>query len=101
MKYGRSGARKPIARKFFAGWCGVNHYVDAPVPTGGMFLWGHAPVDTRPALARAIAAGVAYVPGDAFTIASDGSRALRLSFATLDEPALRTAAARLRTVLAA
>ena len=33
------------------------------VPTGGMFCWGTARTDTRAALAGAVAAGVAYVPG--------------------------------------
>ncbi len=71
--------------------------VDAPAPDGGMFLWGRAAVDTRAALAGAVAAGVAYVPGDAFTVARDGSHSLRLGFATLEPDRLRVAAARLRT----
>ncbi len=63
-----------------------------------MFLWGRTSVDTRALFASAIAAGVAYVPGDAFSVAIDGSRSLRLSFATLEPEALQAAAARLRTV---
>lgn len=70
--------------------------VDSPAPDGGMFLWGRAAVDTRAALPDAVAAGVAYVPGDAFTVARDGSHALRLGFATLEPDRLRTAAGRLR-----
>ncbi len=73
--------------------------VTTRVPRGGMFCWGSAAVDTRAALPRAIAAGVAYVPGDAFTVARDGRRSVRLSFATLDTAALSVAADRLRTVL--
>ena len=66
------------------------------VPQGGMFCWGTAGVDTRAALPRAIAAGVAYVPGDACTVGRDGRHTLRLSFATLAPADLRTAADRLR-----
>jgi 2-aminoadipate transaminase len=75
--------------------------VDARPPAGGMFCWGTAPVATRPALERAVAEGVAYVPGDAFTVACDGERSLRLSFATLGPDDLTTAAARLRAAFAA
>jgi 2-aminoadipate transaminase len=71
----------------------------APV-RGGMFCWGITRVDTRAAFGRAVAAGVAYVPGDAFTVARDGSHALRLSFATLAPADLVEAAGRLRAVLA-
>jgi 2-aminoadipate transaminase len=70
------------------------------VPPGGMFCWGTTTVDARAALPRSIAAGVAYVPGDAFTVARDGRRSVRLSFATLDAAALTLAADRLRRVLA-
>jgi 2-aminoadipate transaminase len=69
-------------------------------PRGGMFCWGHAPVPTRSALAAAIDAGVAYVPGDACTLARDGRRALRRSFATLEPADLVVAARRLARVLA-
>ncbi len=72
--------------------------VDAPMPGGGMFLWGRTAVDPRSVFAAAIAAGVAYVPGDAFTVDTDGTHRVRLSFATLTPPDLRIAAARLRTV---
>ncbi|MEP6624060.1 MAG: PLP-dependent aminotransferase family protein [Acidimicrobiia bacterium] len=70
--------------------------VDAPVPDGGMFLWGRTGVDTRSAFAAAIDAGVAYVPGDAFAVDADGGHRLRLSFATLTPDELRVAAKRLR-----
>ena len=73
--------------------------VDVRPPEGGMFCWGTAPVATRPALGRAMDAGVAYVPGDAFTVACDGRRSLRLSFATLGPDDLVIAAERLRAVL--
>ena len=72
--------------------CGI---VTTPMPEGGMFLWGRATVDTRAAFERAIEAGVAYVPGDAFTVDRPGSHWLRMSFATLEPEDLRTAARRL------
>jgi 2-aminoadipate transaminase len=75
--------------------------VDTDVPEGGMFCWGTAPVPTRSALTRAVDAGVAYVPGDAFTVARDGERSLRLSFATLEPEQLTIAAARLRAAFGA
>jgi len=75
--------------------------VATQAPRGGMFCWGTVAVDARAALPRAIAAGVAYVPGDAFTVARDGRRSVRLSFATLEPTALAVAADRLRTVLTA
>jgi Transcriptional regulators containing a DNA-bindi ng HTH domain and an aminotransferase domain (MocR family) a nd their eukaryotic orthologs len=77
----------------------LDGFVTTRSPRGGMFCWGTAAVDTRAAFPRAIAAGVAYVPGDAFTVARDGRHSLRLSFATLEPAALAVAADRLRTVL--
>jgi 2-aminoadipate transaminase len=74
--------------------------VDVPLPSGGMFLWGRAAVDTRAAFADAVASGVAYVPGDAFTVDRDGTQYLRMSFATLAEDELRIAADRLRRTFA-
>ncbi len=79
----------------------VSDFVDASVPGGGMFLWGRTAVDTTQALDRAIAAGVAYVPGAAFLVDDRSAHWLRLSFATLDEAALTEAAGRLRSVLSA
>lgn len=79
----------------------LGHRLHAPAPTGGMFLWARAPgVDTRAWLDRAVAEGVAFVPGAAFAATPDGVARLgdrvRLSFATLgpaqlDEAALRLA----------
>lgn len=71
---------------------------DTAMPSGGMFLWGHASRDTQAALATAIGAGVAYVPGAAFSVERDRSHDLRLSYASLALPELRDAAARLREV---
>ena len=52
-------------------------------PEGGLFLWVTLPepIDTKAMLARAIEAGVAYVPGTAFyPIKRDGRTAMRLNF---------------------
>lgn len=52
-------------------------------PEGGLFCWVTLPppFDTKAMLARALDAGVAYVPGTAFyPRKSDGRRALRLNF---------------------
>ena len=80
--------------------------IDLPEPQGGMFLWGRltAPgADTEVLLPRALAAGVAFVPGPAFAVPGgtplrDG---LRLSYATLRPADLDEAARRLAAVLQA
>jgi 2-aminoadipate transaminase len=78
-------------------------------PEGGMFVWARVtgpPVDTTALLDRALAAGVAFVPGRAFAVEdtagpAPGGRAhadhLRLSFATAAPEELREAARRLAT----
>ncbi|UDY34708.1 aminotransferase-like domain-containing protein [Dermatobacter hominis] len=76
---------------------------------GGMFLWMAAldGTDTDALLERAIAAGVAFVPGSAFAVPGpgragpagpDSDSTARLSFATLPEARLEEAAARLASV---
>lgn len=72
--------------------------------TGGMFLWGRvAGIDTSEWLARAVAAGVAFVPGAAFAATPDAVARLRdrirLSFATLAPDQLDEAARRLASSL--
>ena len=69
-------------------------------PSGGMFVWGEFAddIDTQQLLGRAVAGGVAFVPGQAFAVGSDHRRALRLSFVTtpsdqLEEGVRRLAAA--------
>lgn len=57
--------------------------VRVSVPEGGLFLWVTLPepVDTKAMLARALAAGVAYVPGSAFyPRKQDGRASMRLNF---------------------
>ena len=68
------------------------------LPDGGMFLWlrlqGSAPA-ARDLLPRAVEAGVAFVPGEAFHVDGTGADRIRLSFATLTPEELGEAAARL------
>ena len=71
--------------------------VTTPMPEGGMLLWGRAAVDTRAAFERAIDAGVAYIPGDAFSVDRPGTKWLRMSSATLGPEHLTMAARRLDT----
>ena len=78
----------------------VSGFIDAAMPSGGMFLWGCAEVDTTATLDQAITGGVAYVPGDVFTVEDLTHRWLRLSFATLNEERLTEAAARLESAFA-
>jgi 2-aminoadipate transaminase len=66
-------------------------------PRGGMFLWGRFTDGTRPAdlLGRALAEGVAFVPGAEFFTRPGGDDALRLSFATNPPEQLAEAVRRL------
>ncbi len=70
-------------------------------PEGGMFLWGEFAdeVDTAALLPAAIDAGVAYVPGAAFAVRRDLTRALRFCYTTSSPGDLREAVRRLATVL--
>ncbi len=76
--------------------------VRAARPLGGLFLWADAPegTDTTAALARAVDAGVAFVPGSAFSLDEAPSASLRLSFSALDPTGLRLAAERLALAFA-
>jgi 2-aminoadipate transaminase len=80
----------------------VTHFGDRIAferPDGGLFLWLRAldGTDTDALLTRAVEHGVAYVPGVAFAVpgAPDEHTSLRLSYASLDDAALREAASRL------
>jgi 2-aminoadipate transaminase len=68
---------------------------------GGMFLWRHFDgVDADGLLASAIAQRVAFVPGSAFAVDQSWRTYARLSFATLDDATLVSAAATLRELVA-
>ena len=70
-------------------------------PRGGMFFWLRLPpgLDATALLPRAIAAGVAYVPGAPFHAGEADARTLRLSFVTLTPAQLHTAIAALGRVV--
>jgi 2-aminoadipate transaminase len=76
--------------------------VSFDLPDGGMFLWlrlDDAAPAARDLLARAVEAGVAFVPGEAFHVDGSGADRIRLSFATLSPDELGEAAARLARAL--
>ena len=69
-------------------------------PTGGMFVWLHAPgVDTTRWLDRAVELGACFVPGSAFAVATDLSDRARLSFATATAPDIVEGVGRLAAAL--
>ncbi len=71
-------------------------------PEGGMFLWTTIPevADTTKLLAAGVANGVAFVPGNAFSIDQVPDSNARFSYATLSPEQLRTGVSRLQTALA-
>ena len=72
------------------------------LPRGGMFFWLRLPPggDATALLPRAVAAGVAYVPGAPFYAGAPDARTLRLSFVTLAPAELDRAVRALGQVLA-
>ncbi len=70
-------------------------------PGGGMFFWLRLPpgLDATALLPRAVAAGVAYVPGAPFHAGDADARTLRLSFVTLAPAQIEQAVAALGRVL--
>jgi 2-aminoadipate transaminase len=76
--------------------------VTCTTPTGGMFCWLEFPpgVDTTELLPRALAAGVGFVPGAAFAVHADQTRAVRCCFASVDEATLAEAVRRLASCVA-
>jgi 2-aminoadipate transaminase len=71
------------------------------MPQGGMFFWLRLPagLDATVLLPRAVAAGVAYVPGAAFHAGEPDPRSLRLSFVTLSPAGIDRAVAALGRML--
>jgi len=70
-------------------------------PAGGMFFWMTVPahIDTTALLPKAVAAGMAYVPGTSFFPQGGHANTLRLSFVTATPAQIETAVAALGTVL--
>ena len=71
------------------------------VPSGGMFFWVELPEgsDAVALLPRAVALGVAYVPGAAFYAAAPRMNTLRLSFVTVSAPEIERGVALLAQAL--
>jgi 2-aminoadipate transaminase len=70
-------------------------------PAGGMFLWARLPagVDAGELLPRAVARGVAFVPGAAFHAERGDARTLRLSFVTASREQIATGIAALAATI--
>lgn len=90
----RDAMRKALEQHLPAG-CRWN------VPAGGMFFWVELPaaLDATALLARAVDAGVAYVPGAPFFADGGHANTLRLSFVTVPPEAIATGVAALGRVL--
>jgi 2-aminoadipate transaminase len=71
------------------------------VPAGGMFFWVELPptLDATALLPKAVAAGVAYVPGAPFFADGGHSNTLRLSYVTVAPAQIETGVAALGRVL--
>lgn len=71
-------------------------------PAGGMFLWLSGPqgLDTGPLLARAIEAGVAFVPGADFFPGHGGRNNMRLNFSNADVASIGVGIERLAALCA-
>lgn len=70
-------------------------------PHGGMFFWARLPagLDAMALLEKAVAAGVAYVPGAPFYAHAPDARTMRLSFVTLSPADIDAGVAALGRVL--
>jgi len=71
-------------------------------PTGGMFFWVELPahMDATALLPKAVAAGMAYVPGATFYPSEARANTLRLSFVTAPPDRIEAGVAALARVLA-
>jgi 2-aminoadipate transaminase len=71
------------------------------VPVGGMFFWVELPpqLDATALLAKAVDAGVAYVPGAPFFAGGGHANTLRLSFVTVPPATIEAGVAALGRVL--
>lgn len=81
-----------------------SHMATWQVPHGGLFFWLklRQPRDTRELLDKALAAGVAFMPGEPFFASGDESLGyFRLNFSHADPARLAEGVARLRTVFEA
>ncbi|GAC1439851.1 MAG: hypothetical protein NVSMB51_18300 [Solirubrobacteraceae bacterium] len=79
----------------------MGELASAAVPAGGGHLWVtlRRPTDERMLLARALSAGVAFVPGSAMTVERPRETHLRLSFGMLSEEQIADGVRRLAGVV--
>ena len=77
-------------------------YLDFELPEGGFYLWCNVrpPASAHELLRRSAAAGVTFVPGEAFYLNNTDSRHIRLCFATHGEARLTEGVRRLGKILA-
>ena len=70
-------------------------------PDGGMFVWVTLPegIDTKLMMEKAVAKGVAYVPGEAFFTHREVKNAMRLNFTYVPEEKIREGVKRLAEVV--
>ncbi|WP_173142515.1 aminotransferase-like domain-containing protein [Kibdelosporangium persicum] len=70
-------------------------------PDGGMFIWSQLPAgyDTRLLLTEALAANVAFVPGQSFHTRTSAPATMRLSFTSNNIAGITTGMARLAAIL--
>ena len=73
--------------------------VEWTTPRGGFFSWVAVPVDAAELAQRAVAEGVAVVPGALFYPDGRGTNELRLSFSMVDETLIAPGIATLASVL--
>jgi 2-aminoadipate transaminase len=90
----RDAMRSALAAHLPAG-CRFN------APAGGMFFWVELPkaLDATALLPRAVAAGVAFVPGAAFFVDGGHAHTLRLSFVTVQPVRIEQGVAALARVI--
>ncbi len=71
-------------------------------PQGGLFIWVTLPdyIDTTNLLARALAANVAFVPGQAAFIDGRGANSMRLNFSSSTDEDLREGVRRIGAIVA-
>lgn len=74
-----------------------NSYMDFIIPEGGFYLWCtvNPPASGTELIRRAAAAGVSFVPGEAFYTNGSKSNEIRLCFVTHDEELLKEGIRRL------
>ncbi|BAD84375.1 multiple substrate aminotransferase [Thermococcus kodakarensis KOD1] len=70
-------------------------------PDGGMFIWVTLPegIDTKLMMEKAVAKGVAYVPGEAFFAHREVKNTMRLNFTYVPEEKIREGVRRLAEVI--